>query len=181
MGDITTQTPSLGRTYALSGDTAKSRTAYKDVVALWKDADPDIPILIAGRLSDPMSTVGCPARRHRPPTMRASVCKNSAHSRTACDEHLASDQSTRPMLGSVKFGLVVLLAAAALVVLITPATDELPCTIGKRCVYQPALLSITTILPLVNLLCSPAAQPFSTGPRMSRLVDILSSNCTFVC
>jgi hypothetical protein len=93
MGDITTQTPSLGRTYALSGDTAKSRTAYKDVVALWKDADPDIPILIAGRLSDPMSTVGCPARRHRPPTMRASVCTNSAHSRTACDEHLASDQS----------------------------------------------------------------------------------------
>jgi hypothetical protein len=30
---------------ALSGDTAGSRTAYQDFFALWKDADPDIPIL----------------------------------------------------------------------------------------------------------------------------------------
>jgi eukaryotic-like serine/threonine-protein kinase len=35
----------LGRAYALQGDTAKSRTAYQDFLALWKDADPDIPIL----------------------------------------------------------------------------------------------------------------------------------------
>jgi tetratricopeptide (TPR) repeat protein len=35
----------IGRAYALSGDTAKSRTAYQDFFALWKDADPDIPIL----------------------------------------------------------------------------------------------------------------------------------------
>jgi predicted Zn-dependent protease len=35
----------LGRAYAMSGDTAKSRTAYQDFFALWKDADPDIPIL----------------------------------------------------------------------------------------------------------------------------------------
>ncbi len=35
----------LGRAYALSGDTAKSRAAYQDFFALWKDADPDIPIL----------------------------------------------------------------------------------------------------------------------------------------
>jgi eukaryotic-like serine/threonine-protein kinase len=35
----------LGRAYALSGDTAKSRTAYQDFFALWKDADPDIPVL----------------------------------------------------------------------------------------------------------------------------------------
>ena len=35
----------LARAYALSGDTAKSRTAYQDFFALWKDADPDIPIL----------------------------------------------------------------------------------------------------------------------------------------
>jgi hypothetical protein len=85
------------------------------------------------------------------------------------------------MQGSVKFGLLVLMAAAALVVLITPAPDELPCTIGKHGVYQAALISITTILPLMDLLSSPAAQPFNTGLRMSRLVDILSANCTFVC
>jgi serine/threonine protein kinase/Flp pilus assembly protein TadD len=35
----------LGRAYALSGDTAKARTAYQDFIALWKDADPDVPIL----------------------------------------------------------------------------------------------------------------------------------------
>jgi tetratricopeptide (TPR) repeat protein len=35
----------LGRAYALQGDTAKARTSYKDFLALWKDADPDIPVL----------------------------------------------------------------------------------------------------------------------------------------
>jgi tetratricopeptide (TPR) repeat protein len=35
----------LARAYALEGDAAKSRTAYQDFFALWKDADPDIPIL----------------------------------------------------------------------------------------------------------------------------------------
>jgi tetratricopeptide (TPR) repeat protein len=35
----------LGRAYAISSDRSKSRTAYQDFFALWKDADPDIPIL----------------------------------------------------------------------------------------------------------------------------------------
>ncbi len=35
----------LGRTYALEGDKAKALAAYKDFLTLWKDADPDIPIL----------------------------------------------------------------------------------------------------------------------------------------
>ncbi len=35
----------LGRAYALAGDTAKAKTAYQDFLALWKNADPDIPIL----------------------------------------------------------------------------------------------------------------------------------------
>jgi eukaryotic-like serine/threonine-protein kinase len=35
----------LARAYAMSGDTAKSRSAYQDFFTLWKDADPDIPIL----------------------------------------------------------------------------------------------------------------------------------------
>ena len=39
----------LGRAYALTGDTAKSRTAYQDFFALWKDADPDMPILKEAR------------------------------------------------------------------------------------------------------------------------------------
>jgi predicted Zn-dependent protease len=35
----------LARAYALQGDKAKSRMAYQDFLALWKDADPDIPLL----------------------------------------------------------------------------------------------------------------------------------------
>ena len=33
---------------ALAGDTARSRGAYLDFLALWKDADPDVPVLDRG-------------------------------------------------------------------------------------------------------------------------------------
>jgi serine/threonine protein kinase len=39
----------LARACALSGDTAKARAAYQDFLTLWKDGDPDIPILIAAK------------------------------------------------------------------------------------------------------------------------------------
>jgi serine/threonine protein kinase/tetratricopeptide (TPR) repeat protein len=35
----------LGRAHAVSGDIPGARAAYRDFLALWKDADPDIPIL----------------------------------------------------------------------------------------------------------------------------------------
>ncbi len=35
----------LGRAYNLSGDETKAKAAYQDFLTLWKDADPDIPIL----------------------------------------------------------------------------------------------------------------------------------------
>jgi tetratricopeptide (TPR) repeat protein len=35
----------LGRAYALSGDAAKAKSAYGDFFVLWKNADPDVPIL----------------------------------------------------------------------------------------------------------------------------------------
>jgi tetratricopeptide (TPR) repeat protein len=35
----------LGRAYAMTGDSAKAKAAYQDFLALWKDADPDVPIL----------------------------------------------------------------------------------------------------------------------------------------
>ena len=39
----------LGRAYALQGDTVRSRAAYQDFLGLWKDADADIPVLIAAK------------------------------------------------------------------------------------------------------------------------------------
>ncbi len=39
----------LARAAASSGDTAKARKAYQDFFVLWKDADPDIPILQEAR------------------------------------------------------------------------------------------------------------------------------------
>jgi tetratricopeptide (TPR) repeat protein len=39
----------IGRAYAMAGDPAKAKAAYQDFFTLWKDADPDIPILIAAK------------------------------------------------------------------------------------------------------------------------------------
>jgi eukaryotic-like serine/threonine-protein kinase len=35
----------MGRAYAMQGDSAKAKMAYQDFLTLWKDGDPDIPIL----------------------------------------------------------------------------------------------------------------------------------------
>jgi eukaryotic-like serine/threonine-protein kinase len=39
----------IARAYAMQGDTAKAKAAYQDFLTLWKDADPDIPVLIAAK------------------------------------------------------------------------------------------------------------------------------------
>jgi len=36
----------LGRAFAMSGDMIKAKGAYQNFLTLWKDADPDIPVLI---------------------------------------------------------------------------------------------------------------------------------------
>jgi len=35
----------LARAYATAGESAKAKAAYQDFFALWKDADPDVPVL----------------------------------------------------------------------------------------------------------------------------------------
>ncbi len=39
----------IGRAYAMTGDRVKAKAAYQDFFQLWKDADPDIPILKEAR------------------------------------------------------------------------------------------------------------------------------------
>ena len=39
----------LARALALSGDTMKAKGVYSDLLTLWKNADPGIPVLKAAR------------------------------------------------------------------------------------------------------------------------------------
>jgi serine/threonine protein kinase len=39
----------LGRTFVLAGDQSKAKRAYSEFLTLWKDADPDIPILVQAK------------------------------------------------------------------------------------------------------------------------------------
>ena len=39
----------LARAYAISKDPVRARTTYQDFFTLWKDADPDVPILRAAK------------------------------------------------------------------------------------------------------------------------------------
>ena len=39
----------LARALVLSGETAKAKSAYNDLFALWKDADPEIPMVNEAR------------------------------------------------------------------------------------------------------------------------------------
>jgi serine/threonine protein kinase/tetratricopeptide (TPR) repeat protein len=39
----------LARAYAMAGDAARSRAAYNDFFSLWKDADPNIPVLLQAK------------------------------------------------------------------------------------------------------------------------------------
>ena len=43
----------LARAYAMQGDTTKARAAYQDFLTIWKDADPDLPILIQANAEYP--------------------------------------------------------------------------------------------------------------------------------
>jgi tetratricopeptide (TPR) repeat protein len=39
----------LARAYTIQGDNTKARAAYQDFLTIWKDADPDLPVLIQAK------------------------------------------------------------------------------------------------------------------------------------
>ena len=39
----------IGRAYALQGNVGRAKAAYQDFLTLWKNADPDVPVLIAAK------------------------------------------------------------------------------------------------------------------------------------
>jgi hypothetical protein len=39
----------LARAYVLQGDIAKAKASYQDFLALWKDADAGIPVLVSAK------------------------------------------------------------------------------------------------------------------------------------
>jgi tetratricopeptide (TPR) repeat protein len=39
----------LARSLAMAGDTAATRREYQDLLAFWKDADPDMPLLVQAK------------------------------------------------------------------------------------------------------------------------------------
>ena len=53
----------LGRAYALTGDKDNARTAYANFLALWKNADPNIPILKKAKPSSTSATLSRPCFR----------------------------------------------------------------------------------------------------------------------
>jgi hypothetical protein len=75
--------------------------------------------------------------------------------------------------------LVVLAAAAVLIVLVTPALDELPCTMGKHTRNRTVPVPATT--PFLTLLSPPAGYQCNAASQLSRVMDVLSSNCILVC
>jgi eukaryotic-like serine/threonine-protein kinase len=46
----------LARAYAMQGDSVKARGAYEEFLALWKDADPDVPVFVAAKAEYAMLT-----------------------------------------------------------------------------------------------------------------------------
>jgi len=82
------------------------------------------------------------------------------------------------MGSGVKF-VVLLAALSVLVVLITPAPDELPCTAGNKSLQPTVFLANVSAfsVQLLRLHHPPA----SAAARYLGVADVLSLTCTFLC
>jgi hypothetical protein len=75
--------------------------------------------------------------------------------------------------------VVILAALSVLVVLITPAPDELPCTAVHKSPLAPAFLgNVTSVLVQPIRLDYPSVL---AAPRFFGVTDVLSLKCAFLC
>jgi hypothetical protein len=81
----------------------------------------------------------------------------------------------------VKWVLLVLAAGAVLIVLLTPALDDLPCTIGEHTRCEAQSRSAITILWFLSVPLPVDTYQCSTISKVSRVKDVLSSDCSLVC
>ena len=75
------------------------------------------------------------------------------------------------------------MVAAVLIVLVTPALDELPCALRNHLPDRAtASFSAATILPFLAVFLAPSRlYHANTCSQLLRVKDLLSSNCMLVC
>jgi hypothetical protein len=99
----------LGRAWKMAGDLAKSRKAYEDFFAFWKDADPDIPILGVrvsrrGRRQFVLSTVDVadPAEARRGVGSPSSSCDDVRARRAPAARGIETYSARNATIGSIR-------------------------------------------------------------------------------
>lgn len=98
--------------------------------------------------------------------------------RATADDCRASLETRATVMGRLSRYVVTLAALAVLVVLITPALDELPCTAVHKAPAVAAFAS--TPLPLAPLF-STATQSIAGSDQVVVVDDVLSLTCIFLC
>jgi hypothetical protein len=76
----------LARAHGLAGDAAKARAAYENFLRLWKDADPDIPILRQAT-AEHTKLVSAPAAASQPTKKTSSEPHGSVVAANDRSEH----------------------------------------------------------------------------------------------
>jgi eukaryotic-like serine/threonine-protein kinase len=90
----------LARAYAMQGNTVKARPAYRDFLTLWKDADPDIPILKQAKAEYAKLQVTVGTGSEIPVKYRLQVIDSSQGRRFQRPE-LRAETGARLLLGQV--------------------------------------------------------------------------------
>lgn len=83
------------------------------------------------------------------------------------------------LMGKIAKCVAVLAAFSVLLVLITPAPDELPCTTGHKSLLILAVLANAT--SALMQWTRPIHRPVFAADRFLSVLDVRSLTCTFLC